>query len=142
MTSRQVDETAELRAEKEIDAFAQRLLGLGGGRVPRAWKHRLLKALKPTPKAPGLKLDTKRYAAIIADLALSSRTDPENEKPTERVERRRLIAKTYGVSLRTVNRIASQYRGLEGLDRLTPDRRKAQLEGMSAAVSENLKRGK
>jgi hypothetical protein len=131
-----VSDDRDREAEKEIETFARRLLALTSGRaIPRRWKQKLARALIPLPKKPGIKLNPQRYAAIVADLALLSEKErsvhTKHNNPAKHFD---TIARRHGVSRRTVKRIESECRSIEDLEKISPEKRKARVDGLRAAI--------
>ncbi len=134
---REGDLVAKKSAEafSEIDAFAKKLLNLTGGRrIPRPWKSRLLRALRPLPMKRGRKIDQNVYSSIVQDLALLGDEAFERTKHNNPAEHMRRIAERHGVDEKTVRRIHAECPTLDRLDSLSPEKRRARIEGLALAI--------
>jgi hypothetical protein len=140
-------ESKEKAAERLIDEFAVQLLALNDGKaIPRTWKNQLLKAIKPLPAKRGRKQDCDTVVEAVKLLALSAgdarRPRTKHHNPATVKDQ---IAEAVGVSRKTIERIDAdrpEFMGeLERLDSLSPELRKAYIDGLSAAICVKLRAG-
>lgn len=133
-------------AESLIDEFAMKLLALSDGKaISLQWKNRLLKAIKPLPVTRGRKRDYDKVAKAVRLLALSSgqvrRARTKHHNPAVFKDK---VADAVGVDRKTIERIDAdrpEYMSeLERLDELSPELRKAYIDGISAAICEKLRK--
>jgi len=139
-------ENKQKAAERLIHEFAAQLLALNDGKaIPRKWKNQLLKAIKPLPAKPGIKRDYDGVAKAVKLLALSGgdvrQPRTKHHNPAAIKDQ---IASDVGVSRKTIGRIDAdrpEYMSeLDRLDDLSPELRKAYIDGLSAAICEKLER--
>lgn len=138
-------ESKQKAAERLIDEFAAQLLALNDGKaIPRKWKNQLLKAIKPLPAKPGSKRDYGKVAKAVELLALSAGDvrQPRTKHHNPAVAKDK-IASAVGVSRKTIDRIDADrpefMSELEQLDNLSPELRKAYIDGISQAICERLR---
>jgi hypothetical protein len=134
-------------AERLITEFAIRLLALNDGKaIPRHWKNQLLKAIKPLPATRGRKRDYDQVVKAVKLLALSAgqvrRPLTMHHNPAVFKDQ---IATAVGVARKTIERIdearPEYMRELARLDELSPELRKAYIDGISAAICEKRREG-
>ena len=124
-----------------IDDFAQKLLALNNGRaIPRQWKNRLLKALKPPPAKRGRKRDITKTTEAVKLLALNAK---EVRKPRDKHHNpatiKDAIARQVGVTRRTIDAIEVETRPSRITDPTSdPELQRAYIDGMAAALDERL----
>lgn len=127
-------------AQELIDKFATDLRALNDGKaIPARWKNRLLKAIQPRPAKRG-KVDYERFTQVVKLLVLAG---DEIRRPRTKSHNPAIIkdkiAKAYGVSRKTVERIeasievwfSEQWRD----DPASKRRNQAIADGHGAAIS-------
>lgn len=140
-TNKKVEE-----AERLIDNFAAQLLALNDGKaIPRQWKNRLLKAIKPLPAKRGVKRDYEQVAKVVKQLTLvGDKVRRPRTKHFNPAIIKDTIAKAFGISRKSVERIdddrpedMSELGRLDHLD--DPQRRRAYIDGIADAIGEAVK---
>lgn len=133
------------QAKRLIDEFAAQLLELNDGKkIPSTWAICLKSALKSKPRRPGVKPDYKKIAEIVKRLTLEGKKVRQGRKKHHNpADYKDNIARDLGVSRKTVERVDEMrphfIKEINRLDSLEPRKRRAVIDGLSAAICERRK---
>lgn len=136
-----IDDQKFEEAKVMINTFAEQLLSLNGGKeIPLTWKNYLVKAIRPLPGKPGRKIDYKKVTKMVKRIAFDlNNINAKRTKNHNPAEFKKRIAKEFGVSQKTVDRIKVAITKIfmdQGIH--DAEMRKASIEGIAEFISNNL----
>ena len=125
-------------AKDIINTFAGKLSALNNGEdIPPTWKNYLIKAVRPLPKKPGLKIDSEKTSNIVKCLIQNSSITMQTLDRTS-VEFKDKLAKDFGVSRRTITRIDNAITSFIRGEELAPKMKVPIIDGVTKHWNINL----